>query len=163
MSEAGTAYASQQGNDPEELVTHRAATTIFALVALALAPGAASGQFTTFVSPPRKAAEDSAKASIVAAQSVRDSAARMTLSDMKAWVDSAAGVSSNTQVVAEDSAGVAARQPTAPGVRPSQPGATTFSDGALAPNTASPLPAILMGGLLLLVVGGTLLLRPREP
>ena len=73
-------------------VTLRSATTAMTLCAATLLmPAALSAQFTTFVAPPRKATVDSAKATVAVAKARADSVARMTLSDMKAWVDSAAG------------------------------------------------------------------------
>ena len=161
----GTPYASKRHRHPEETVIHRAAPTILALALLALLPVAASAQFTTFVAPPRKAVVDSAKAAIIAEQATRgDSAARMSLTDMKAWVDSAAGVGTPSSTVAiadTTSPATPAPVPSTPGAP--QPSTTAFSDGAIAPNTASALPSLALGGLVLLVVGGVLLrLRSRQ-
>lgn len=146
-------------------MTHRAATTIFALATLVLLPAAASAQFTTFVAPPRQAKVDSAPAAIVAAQMARtDSATRMTLSDMKAWVDSAAGVTPTGSVTVTADTTASPVQPTVPSVPEKTPSATTtFSDGAVAPDTASPLPALALGGVMLLLLGGVMLrLRPMR-
>jgi hypothetical protein len=135
-------------------VKHRSATvTILAVLVMALfSPREASAQFTTFLAPPRKAV-DSAKQAIVAEKRAQgDSAIRMTLTDMKAWVDSAAGLP--TTVAAADTA---APQPPSPtGIAapaPARPTTTEFSNGAIAPNTASSLPALLLGGALTLVIG----------
>ena len=142
---------------------HRAASTFIALVLIALVPAVGAAQFTTFVARPNKAV-DSAKAAGVAEQTTRaDSVARMSLTDMKAWVDSAAGLSSNVQVAVADTTSATPQAP-APATRPaSQPEVTSFSNGAIAPATASPLPAYVTSGLLLLVIGGVLLrLRPKK-
>lgn len=136
---------------------HHSATTVTVLAVLGmalLAPAMASAQITTFVAPPRKAV-DSAKQAIVAEQRARtDSAVHLSLTDMKAWVDSAAGVDSSSKVAVADT--VAAMAPA--DVRPSPSGSTTtFSNGAIAPNTASPLPTLFVGGSLALVLGALLL------
>ena len=136
------------------------AIIVSAVVAVAGLPASAAAQFTTFVAPPRKAAVDSAKQAIVAEQTRTDSVTRMTITDMKAWVDSAAGVSANAQVATADTSAMAPQQP----VTANQPprGVTSFSEGAVAPATASPLPAFLAGGTLLLVLGlGLLYARPK--
>lgn len=148
-------------------MTYRAAPTIFALAILALLPVAASAQFTTFVAPPRKPAVDSAKSAIIAEQMARgDSAIRMSLTDMKAWVDSAAGSGSSATTAAVNPADTSAAAPTAPTAAvpsASQPATTAFSDGAIAPNTASALPTLVVAGLALLLLGGALLwMRPKR-
>jgi len=144
-------------------VTLRSATTAMTFAALALlTPVALSAQFTSFVAPPRKAAVDSPK-TVAAAKARADSVARMSLTDMKAWVDSAAGVSSKQIASANDTT-----MATAVATVPEQPTSTsrtttTFSNGAIAPNTASPLPWYLLAGLTSLIVGMLLFrLRPRR-
>lgn len=139
-------------------MTYRAVKTLLVLASIVLIPAPASAQFTTFIVPPPKAKVDSAKAVIAAAQTAHaDSAARMTISDMKAWVDSAAGTSSAAPAVqsADTTAtAVAAQVNQAP---KSTPTTTRFSDGALAPATASALPALAAAGFGLIIVGGALL------
>ena len=129
------------------------------LAAMILMPTLASAQITTFVPPPRKV--DSVKQAIVAEQRTKtDSVARMTLTDMKAWVDSAAGVAETVGVVV-DTAAPATPVP----VKPRPPvGATTttFSDGAVAPDTASPLPLLALAGLVSLIAGVVLLSGRRR-
>lgn len=133
-------------------MTHRAAFLSLALAALL--PASASAQFTSFVTPPRRDA-DSAKAAIAAARAATDSIARTTLTDMKAWVDSAAGVA----VATADTAAPPAVEPT-PGVPAKR--TTEFSSGAIAPDTASILPLLAMLGLASLSIGIVLLhRRPR--
>jgi len=138
-------------------------TAILLTAATLLTPAALSAQFTTFVAPPRKAAVDSAPATVAAAKSRADSVARMSLTDMKTWVDSAAGTS--TQVASANdttmaAANAAAPSPQVPSGNPQT--TTTFSNGAIAPNTASPLPAYLAAGLASLSVGLFLLRRRRR-
>ena len=139
----------------------RVATTAFFLAAAALTPGVASAQFTTFIAPPRKAAVDSAPRTIVAAKAKSDSIARMSLTDMKTWVDSAAGTS--TQVaMASDTMAAPSPSVSVPAAAANVNGrntTTTFSNGAIAPNTASPLPIYLATGLLTLSAGLLLLTR----
>ena len=146
-------------------MTLRSATTAMMFSAAALLmPTVLSAQFTTFIAPPRKAAVDSPKATVVAAKARADSVARMTLSDMKAWVDSAAGVSSAKIAAASADTTMASAVATVPDERaaPSRT-TTTFSNGAIAPNTASPLPAYLVTGLASLAAGMLLLgLRQRR-
>lgn len=149
---------------PEETVTYRAVTTILALASLVLAPAPATAQFTTFIVPPPKAKVDSAKAVIAAAQTAHaDSASRLTLSDMKAWVDSAAGATSaGAPVQPADTTAVPVRAEVNEATA-SSPATTRFSDGALAPNTASPLPALAVAGFALIFIGGALLrLQPKR-
>jgi hypothetical protein len=137
-------------------------TAIFFAATAGLAPMPLFGQITTFVAPPRKATVDSIKAT-VAATAKADTTARMTLSDMKAWVDSAAGVNTATQVAAADTAALPAPQPNAVPNQTRAQSTTTFSNGAIAPNTASPLPFFLAGGFVLILAGvGSLRLARRR-
>lgn len=127
-----------------------------ALVLLAVVPAVASAQFTTFVPPVAKT--DSVKAAAVAqTKAARDSITHTTLTNMKAWVDSAAGT------VATTTDTMAASSVASPGVPAAAPSNTTsFSNGALAPNTASPLPLIALIGLAALSLGTVMLAgRPR--
>lgn len=122
----------------------------------ALAPAPLLAQVTTFIAPPRKAAVDSTKTTVAAATAAqRDTMARMTLSNMKAWVDSAAGVSTtSTEVAVADTSAPATNQPTSNATsNTSRTGTTTFSNGAIAPNTASPLPIYLAAGIVLIFAG----------
>jgi hypothetical protein len=137
---------------------------MLAVVAL-VAPSMLSAQAPS----PRKPPMDTAKrTSSNATKSKADSSGRMTLTDMKAWVDSAAG---NTKplVTASDTAdtAVAITNPplplppivATPAPAPAQ--TTTFSNGAIAPNTASVLPTILTIGLAAFAVG-LMLFRSRR-
>lgn len=109
--------------------------------ALALCASEAAAQITTYIAPPRVQAPQL----IAAADSARrDSVATATMTNMKAWVDSAAGVA------------VPAHVGDSLAVDPGRPVVTTFDDGAVAPATASSLPLIALGGVLALGVGAML-------
>lgn len=137
-------------------------TALFFAATAAMAPAPLLAQITTFVAPPRKAAVDSAKATVAAAAAKADTTKRMALTDMKAWVDSAAGVAS-PQVATADTAMYSTTQPTMPANASHASGTTSFSNGAIAPNTASPLPFYLAGGFVLILAGmGTLRLARRR-
>ena len=129
-------------------MTSRAA--ILSLAFAIAAPTAASAQFTTFIAQP-SAKIDSAKAAIVAETKARtDSVTRTTLTDMRAWVDSAAGVSSTsvqTDTLPEPVTNAPPPLPTPNNTT------TSFSNGAVAPDTASALPLITILGLASLSLG----------
>ena len=118
---------------------------VLAGVALALCASQATAQITTYVAPSRPAAPDPTV--VAAADSVRrDSLAQVAMTNMKEWVDSAAGVA-----VPEN-------------VGDSLPpvSVTTFEDGAVAPATASDLPLLALVGVVFLLVGAGLVAnRPR--
>ena len=140
-------------------------TTIGLILSAAalLTPAALPAQFTTFVAPSRKAASESAKPSVVAVAKARaDSVSRMSLTDMKSWVDSAAGTT-KPALTATDTAMTSADTVMAPTPVSSATArtTTTFSNGAIAPNTATSLPTLLVVGLLSLTAGLVLLRRRR--
>ena len=119
------------------------------LVALVVSASTAGAQITTYIAPPRPkttpqmvAAADSARA---------DSAAAVAMTNMKTWVDSAAGVSVPAAV------GDTARVDSVPAV------VTTFENGSVAPNTASALPTIAVVGVVAFAAGALLIGagRPR--
>lgn len=115
---------------------------VLAGAVLALSASEASAQITTYVAPPRSAAPSPAV--IAAADSARrDSVARVAMTNMAEWVDSASGVAVPATVgdTVND---------------PGRPVTTTFSEGAVAPATASELPLLAAGGVLLLIVGAAL-------
>ena len=141
----------------------KATTAILLTAATLLTPAALSAQFTTFVAPPRKAAVDSAPATVAATKARADSVARMSLTDMKTWVDSAAGT--GTQVASATDTTMTAANAALPAAPPPNANAsttTTFSNGAIAPNTASPLPAYLAAGLATFSVGLFVMRRRRR-
>lgn len=160
----GTTYASESDNDSEVTVKLRKATTTILLsAATLLAPSALSAQFTTFVAPPQKqAAETTAKPLVATGKAKADSVSRMTLTDMKAWVDSAAGTS--TKLAAVNDTTMPASNPAAPLSPEADAGhrTTTFSNGAVAPSTATALPTYLVTGLLIFAAGFVMLRRQRR-
>jgi hypothetical protein len=104
----------------------------------------AAAQITTYIAPPRATAES--RQLLAVADSVQqDSVQRATLTNMTAWVDSAAGVTVPATVGADS---------TDPG-RP----ITTFAEGSVAPATASALPAMMLLGLVAFGAGIVLLAR----
>ena len=125
-----------------------------------LIPSVLPAQFTTFVARPLKAAADSAKTPVAVAKARADSASRMTLTDMKTWVDSAAGTTKPAASVVDSA--LASAETVAP--TPSNAASrttTTFSNGAIAPNTATQLPTVLTAGLAIFAAG-MLLFRFRR-
>lgn len=127
---------------------------LFALVMLAGMPATAAAQFTTFI-PPQTRVADSVKAVVAAAQKAQaDSAVTLQVTNMKTWVDSAAGIAT-PPITATDSATV--------GLTPAAaPETTTFTNGARAPETASDLPTLVLVGAVLLALGA-ILLSERRP
>jgi hypothetical protein len=121
----------------------------------ALLPTTALGQFTTFVSPPRPRADTTVKTTPAQQRVVTDSLSRVAITNMKAWVDSAAG---DVVVNRTDSAG---RPVAAPGPVTSSAAAaestTVFRDGARAPDTATWLPLMVLVGASAIGVGVVLL------
>ncbi len=119
-------------------------------------PGIASAQFTTFI-PPQPKVVDSVKAVVAAATVARkDSVVNMQLTNMKTWVDSAAGVAqAPVSATAADSLFASAAVASTP-----MP-ATKMVNGQRAPATASALPLIALLGGATLSVGLLVLAGPR--
>ena len=135
------------------------------LVAAALAGGASTvaAQFTGVVAPP-KAKPSRAEVAAAAADSARrDTSVVVRLTEMKAWVDSAA-----VAVAAAPATDTVARTDTARSDTTAQRAGhavhteaasgdvVTYRDGAPAPDTATPLPFILLVGAGSLVAGAWL-------
>lgn len=120
------------------------------LVLIAAAPAAGAAQFTTFIAPPNPI-KDSIKAVVVAEQkSLSDSITHVQITDMKTWVDSAAGIAAIPPI------------DTTLGVRNTTTQTTTaISNGVVAPATASPLPFLLVIGGSAMLIGLVLLRRPQ--
>ena len=135
----------------------RALRHTFALGAMILMVASpAAAQFTTVVTPPKRVVST---ATVVADPTPRDTGRRATLQEMSAWVDSVAGKAppaGSLPPVVDSAAGEV--------VAPAEPAAATerFSDGARAPNTASPLPAMLIAGLAAMATGAALLATRRR-
>lgn len=131
----------------------RIPTLSFIVVALVAAPSA-SAQFTGLVTPPPRPAppvEMIAEAGAVAA----DTTAAARMSDMKAWVDSAAVAVSAQAPQDTVTPPVAIETPAAAEPAPQQE-VTAFQEGAPAPNTATALPALLLLGAGLIAGGAAL-------
>src|SRR5688572_11846630 len=123
--------------------------TVFVGVALVLGASELSAQITTYIAPARPPAPSPQM--VAAADSAqRDSVAQVTMTNMKAWVDSAAGVT----VPAHVGDSIPADDPGRPVTT------TTFVDRSVAPATASNLPAFTLLGLLAIAVGAAL--RPKR-
>jgi LPXTG-motif cell wall-anchored protein len=132
----------------------------------------ADAQITTVIAAPKRA-EAKAQETARREEAAQDSIARVTLTGMKQWVDSAAnalalrpdtgtspGESPTTPTAPappQKSDSAAARPPTA---APAAPPAE-FRDGARAPNTATQVPAAALVGGLMVLAG--LVLRRRRP
>lgn len=119
---------------------------LFASLALvALAPGAAAAQFTTFVAPPPRVDTVVVVDTMLAAAPTADSLARANINNMKAWVDSAAGNAVDLRTESRSAAPL--------------PSSTHFTDGSPAPNTATPLPLMVLLGAGAIGAGVVLLRR----
>jgi hypothetical protein len=124
----------------EAIVTSK----VFLAAVVLLSPVPALAQFTTVVAPAKKASPT--PAAVAAAEVAKtDSVARVALTDMKVWVDSAAAAIAATPSPATiDSTAAAARtraEVNAGEVAAPAP-TTTFRSGARAPDTASTLPLL---------------------
>ena len=136
------------------------------LVGMIAAPIVTAGaQFTTVVAPPPAQKQAIAVAEAKKAEVPSDTGHRATLQAMSAWVDSVAGTPAPA-VVTDSAAGEVAPSSDSAAVptpRNEGAGTTRFADGARAPNTASPLPLILVAGLGALLAGAWLLVTGRQP
>jgi hypothetical protein len=135
--------------------------TVNIALALVFAAGSAQAQITTYVAPPRAPAPT--PQTVAAADSARRDSVTQMASNMKAWVDSAAGVPVPATVGRVDSAALI-NDPgrITPVVSEPERPVTNFSDGSVAPATASNLPTLAIIGVVFLVLGSALLAnRPR--
>ena len=144
----------------------RLSMVLGAAAVLALSAIPASAQFTSVVVPPPAKPAPVAQAGAPTIAERRDSAARVTMTNMKDWVDSAAatlGVSVAPVDSARAPVAAPAAQPDSQAAArtPARRETTEFREGAQAPNTATPIPMLAMLGLVSLVAG-LLLLRPRR-
>jgi hypothetical protein len=119
-------------------------------------PGIAGAQFTTFIPPHPKAVDTvAAPVSVATAATRADTAMNTQLTNMKTWVDSAAGLAP-VPMTARDSLATATM------VADTTITTTTMRDGSRAPATASELPLIALLGAVTLSAGLLLMRRPRE-
>ena len=122
----------------------------FVLAALTTLPQFAAAQFTTFI-PPKNKVADSVKAAVAAAERAQaDTAAAARITNMKVWVDSAAGVLPVPTTTAD----------TVPMMMDTL--TTTLRDGTRAPATASLLPVFVLAGLTSLALGAWLARPPAR-
>jgi hypothetical protein len=124
---------------------------LLVLACLVGMPKMAEAQFTTFI-PPKNKVADSVKAAVVAEQKAQqDSLSHVQVTNMKTWVDSAAGLTAVPMTAADSVAqGVTATDSTA------------FRNGSRAPATASDLPAMVLMGIAALLLGAFLLGDAKE-
>ena len=131
----------------------------------------ADAQITTVIAPPKPAAQKQVE--IVRRQeAARDSVARVTLTDMKEWVDSAAAslaLRPDTAGAPADTGVAAPQPPAAPrasqstrDARRADSAATEFRDGARAPDTATSVPTLALAGGLMILLGFALRRRGAE-
>ena len=114
-------------------------------------PAAAAAQFTTFIPRQNKVA-DSVKTAVAVEQKARtDSSVNMQLTNMKTWVDSAAGVVSTPRTAADSLAD------TLPAANVAGVDSAALRGGARAPETASDLPLLALIGATALGIGALLL------
>jgi len=131
------------------------------LLVLALTAGmtsAASAQFTTFI-PPQTKQTPAAQAAVVAQQKARtDSIQRVQLTNMKTWVDSAAGSIAPPKPIPDTLIRSTTFTSETTLVRgQTHVSAPTLSAGARAPATASDLPLLALLGAIALAIGTVLL------
>ena len=134
--------------------------------------GTAKGQITTVVAaPPRKTEPAQQAAAQKRDQAAQDSVALVTMTGMKEWVDSASAalaIRPDTVPTTADTSVGTPRAATSPAPRSDSSGtartqqpAPEFKDGARAPDTATPIPAIALAGVALIFVGVALKRRER--
>jgi hypothetical protein len=131
----------------------RTPTLSFVFATLLAAP-VASAQFTGVVTPPPRPAppvELVASAGDVTADTTRE----RRMSDMKAWVDSAA-VAVAAQAPQDTTTPPVVIETAPAAAPPPQEEVQAFRDGAPAPDTATPFPALLALGVGLMTLGAIL-------
>ena len=126
----------------------------FMLLTLALGiPRVGSAQFTTFIPPRNQATTDSAKAVAAGQQKAQaDTSVNARLTNMKTWVDSAAGIASPPAIAADS----LAAQSNPSNLQPVAADTAMRASGTRAPATASDLPLIALSGAGLLLIGTVL-------
>lgn len=139
-------------------------------------PAVSQAQFTTFIAPKPKVVDSVktvtlAKPVAAAAQKAEaDSAVKTQLTNMKTWVDSAAGLAPEPASSAASDSVVTVTTP-APAPRPTMRTAPritaadslAFRNGARAPSTATNLPMFLVLGGLMVFAGATLVGAKPKP
>jgi hypothetical protein len=120
-------------------------------------PAAAAAQFTTFIPPQNKAA-DSVKVAVAAQKSAQaDTSLNTRLTNLKTWVDSAAGVVATPRAAQDSLAVMNPAIPASDSVSMKLSDTATLRNGARAPATASDLPLLALVGAATLGLGALLL------
>jgi hypothetical protein len=133
--------------------------------------GAASAhaQITTVIAPSSKRNEPSQQEAARREQATQDSVARVTLTGMTEWVDSAAAslaLKPDTTGAARSADSAVVQQPTrtttdSSKVTNAAKGEVELRNGARAPNTATSIPTLGLVGTLLIMLGVGLRVVPR--
>ncbi len=131
---------------------------LLSVALIAGTPLAASAQFTSVITPPKKE-----QAVVLAEQSAerRDSVQQVKLTGMKEWVDSAAAslTTRTTPVPVDSLTRTPAREPiTAPVAVPEK---VENAKSTRLPDTATPLPAVALFGVGLVTAGLLMMRKPR--
>ena len=132
------------------------------LALLGALPTISWAQITTFIPPQTKAAEAAKTVALARERARTDSVMRIRLSDMKAWVDSAAG-SVAVPNTATDPAATPTTARTVTVIDTARVSATVpdsvvrVHHGARAPDTASDLPMLALIGAIALAIGTVML------
>jgi len=131
----------------------------------------ADAQITTVMDPPKRV-DAKQQAAAKREEVAQDSIARITMTGMKEWVDSAAtalAVRPDTMATpASDSASSAAQRRQAAQRTDSaaaanrQAAPTEFREGARVPNTGTPIPTVALLGAVMVLLGVALRARPRR-
>jgi len=143
-----------------------------AALAAMLVTGAATAnaQITTVVAAPPKRIDPAQQATVQREQAAQDSIARVTMTGMKEWVDSAAvalAIRPDTVPTTADTAVGTPRAATSPAPRSSAQSPTRadstaeFRDSARAPDTATTIPAIAVVGAAMIAIGVAMKRRER--
>ena len=142
-----------------------------AVVAALMTIGAASAhaQITTVIAPSPKRNESTQQEVARREQATQDSVARVTLTGMTEWVDSAAAslaLRPDTDGAARSADSAAVQQPARTSADSSKvmnaaKGEVELRDGARAPNTATSIPTLGLIGTVLIMLGVGLRVVPR--
>lgn len=124
---------------------------LLTLALVAGMPGIAGAQFTTFIPPVNKTADSIKAATVAVQQAQQDSTVTAQMTNMKTWVDSAAGILP-TPVMPIDSVNTRVAT-TATTTATTTVDTTAFYNGTRAPATASTLPLLAVLGVGLIFAG----------
>lgn len=120
----------------------------------------ADAQITTVIAPPKRA-EAAVQAAARREEVAQDSIARVTLTGMKQWVDSAAqALALRPDTGTSPSEAPAAVAPAAPPRADSTPRQPAVREGVRAPDTATQMPALALVGAAMVLLG--LVIRRRS-